>query len=263
MQVEEIFIYPIKSLRGVNLSSCEVDISGLNLDRIFMLVDDKHEFLTQRKFPKLAEITVTINQNYLYLQSPSNQLILDLNTPPIGKTIQSKIWKDDVQGNWVSEEADEFFSQFLQTKVHLIKKTNTRIHTTQSGNTVPSSFADGLPVLVIDTGSLAYIQEVFPNIFEMENFRPNLVISSGLAFIEDKTKALEIGTTLFKFEKKCARCSMINVNPKTGHVNKEVLKCLAKIRSHDNKVFFGSLYIPQSKGLIQVKDQINPIFEPS
>ena len=49
LTVSQLFIYPIKSLGGIELSSAEVDKRGLKNDRRWMLVDNNNQFMTQRE----------------------------------------------------------------------------------------------------------------------------------------------------------------------------------------------------------------------
>ncbi len=60
MQVTDLYIYPIKSCRGIQLSQAEVTPKGLLWDREMMLVDGKGKFITQREYPQLATVSVTI-----------------------------------------------------------------------------------------------------------------------------------------------------------------------------------------------------------
>ncbi len=45
MQVTDLYIYPIKSCRGIQLSQAEVTPKGLLWDREMMLVDGKGKFI--------------------------------------------------------------------------------------------------------------------------------------------------------------------------------------------------------------------------
>jgi uncharacterized protein YcbX len=63
MQVTDLYIYPIKSCRGIQLSQAEVTPKGLLWDREMMLVDGKGKFITQREYPQLATVSVTITED--------------------------------------------------------------------------------------------------------------------------------------------------------------------------------------------------------
>ncbi|MGW8370532.1 MAG: MOSC N-terminal beta barrel domain-containing protein, partial [Gammaproteobacteria bacterium] len=49
VRVSRIFVYPIKSCRGIEVSSAAVRTRGFANDRRYMLVDARGRFLTQRR----------------------------------------------------------------------------------------------------------------------------------------------------------------------------------------------------------------------
>ena len=55
-----LFLYPIKSCRGIPVDQWDVDEFGLRYDRRFMLVDQAGEFMTQRDHPRLALVSPAI-----------------------------------------------------------------------------------------------------------------------------------------------------------------------------------------------------------
>lgn len=63
VKVTEIWIYPIKSCKGMKLNYSPVTKTGFLYDRQFMLVDVKGRFLCQRRFPRMALIETRIIDN--------------------------------------------------------------------------------------------------------------------------------------------------------------------------------------------------------
>jgi hypothetical protein len=64
--VSEIWIYPIKSCKGIKLQTSKVTKTGFKYDRQFMLIDDRNAFVSQRKygnFCKMALIEQKINED--------------------------------------------------------------------------------------------------------------------------------------------------------------------------------------------------------
>jgi uncharacterized protein YcbX len=51
--LSHIFIYPIKSLAGIEVTQWEVSPTGLKYDRKWMLVDADGKFLSQRSLPRI------------------------------------------------------------------------------------------------------------------------------------------------------------------------------------------------------------------
>ena len=75
LTISQLFIYPIKSLSGISVDSCEVTNRGLKNDRRWMVVDKNNQFLTLREYPKMALLDVEINEKNLTIKSTSLSFI--------------------------------------------------------------------------------------------------------------------------------------------------------------------------------------------
>ncbi len=77
LTVSELFIYPIKSLGGIAVSSVVVTDRGLQYDRRWMLVDEYNTFLTQREMAAMALFDVAIQEEGLLVtHKPGGDAIL-------------------------------------------------------------------------------------------------------------------------------------------------------------------------------------------
>ena len=65
MKVSEINIYPVKSLGGISVNESIVEKRGFQFDRRWMLTDKNGDFFTQREFPKMATLSIELNENGL------------------------------------------------------------------------------------------------------------------------------------------------------------------------------------------------------
>ena len=63
MQLSEIYIYPIKALGGIQLTTTKLTTRGLVNDRRFMLVDAEGIFMTQRTIREMALLRTAIKGN--------------------------------------------------------------------------------------------------------------------------------------------------------------------------------------------------------
>ena len=54
-QIDQLWIYPIKSCAGIVVPEAELTATGLRWDRHWMVVDAQSEFLTQRDHPRMAQ----------------------------------------------------------------------------------------------------------------------------------------------------------------------------------------------------------------
>lgn len=60
--ISQLWIYPIKSCRGIRVNRAEVTPRGFALDRIFMVVDSNGKFISQRSHPTLALVEVSLSE---------------------------------------------------------------------------------------------------------------------------------------------------------------------------------------------------------
>ena len=60
MRVSGHNVFPIKSCKACRVEEIVVDKIGVVGDRRLMLVDGNNRFVSQRKFPKLETVTVTM-----------------------------------------------------------------------------------------------------------------------------------------------------------------------------------------------------------
>jgi uncharacterized protein YcbX len=132
------------------------------------------------------------------------------------------------------------------------------------GGTV--SFADGYPLLLTTTASLAdlnrRIQASDPTAecVSMRQFRPNIVIEldDARAFEEDDWGSVQIGDITFDCVKPCDRCIVTTTDQSSGQRNleKEPLKTLGTFRRFNNKLLFGENLVPRSLGTLRVGDEL-------
>ena len=261
MVLDQIWVYPIKSLPGCRVQSTELQWTGCTFDRSFMLMDASGNKITQRTHPLLSQIQIEIQNETAFIRFNNQEINLNLTTDFHGTLIRGKVWDDDILGVDVGKIFSDFFSDALNENVILIKQTGERKNKLPNSSLVRSSLADSLPLLVSGTASLKHIQDKLGDDYNFMNFRPNLVIETAEPFIEDNVSGFRISSAELHFGKRCGRCSMVNVNPEDGSVHKNRLRELGKIRLENNKIYFGSLYYPSSLGRISEGDQITPIFE--
>ena len=68
--VSALFVYPVKSMRGIARAQVRLAATGLTWDRQWMVVDAKGTFLSQRTHPQLARIVPEITADALVLNAP-------------------------------------------------------------------------------------------------------------------------------------------------------------------------------------------------
>ena len=263
MKVSGLYIYPIKSLGAISLPSSVIDEKGLKHDRRFMLIDENGKFISQRTLPGLIRFHLSFlpDQSGIEILDKVSHLRKKLSfTSTLGSLIDVQIWDDQVKAKLVEEDFSDFFSDLLEMPIRLVQldEESPRIikdkyHTNVSNQ---SSFADSLPILLCSEASVNDLAQKLGS-FSLMRFRPNIVVSNDEAYIEDTWKEINIGEVKLFGAKPCARCNLVNVNPKSGVISKEILKGLSEYRNFGGKVYFGQQFVPMTLGNIKIGDIIS------
>ena len=61
VQITDLFIYPVKSLKGIALEESMTALRGLQYDREWMVTTIDYEFITQREIESMSTIEVSID----------------------------------------------------------------------------------------------------------------------------------------------------------------------------------------------------------
>ncbi|MEP7076903.1 MAG: MOSC domain-containing protein [Acidobacteriota bacterium] len=274
MKISEINIYPVKSLKGIGLTEAQVEKRGLRHDRRWMLTDKADVFFTQREFPRMATIEVTVGDDLVKFTANGFRELIVPHVPGTQDRRLVTIWQNVCEGDVYEKEVNDWFSEVLETDCQLVympdateRHVNERFDT---GNDIVS-FADGYPLMLLGENSLAELNSRLPEQLPMNRFRPNLVVTGSEAFAEGTWKRIRIGDVTFRVVKPCVRCVMTTVDQATGEFDgKEPLKTLASYRmARDvlpsayeamglsaNGILFGENLIPDSTGSIALDDPV-------
>ena len=244
MQLQDIYIYPIKSLGGIRLEEAVLEERGFQYDRRWMLVDENGAFLSQRKHPLMALLQTQLSEEGIIVShkhQAGNNITIPFE-PKSSLMVPVRIWDDEVIGQEVDSKINKWFSDVLgltSTLVYMPISSERKVSPKYAVNNESVSFADGMPYLLIGQASLDDLNSKLVDPVPMDRFRPNLVFSGGKAFEEDDWDKVQIGEAIFKITKPCARCVMTTVDQSTGTKGKEPLKTLSTYRLMDGKVMFG------------------------
>ena len=259
LKVTQIWIYPIKSLGGISLSSATVMEKGLEYDRRFMLVDETGTAMTQRVFPKMALFKSSIDKGLLTITHHQHSMKLDLKKPPLSNPTTVNIWDDTVSAFDVDGSYSQWFSELLGSPCRLIyfPEENSRpVDPRYKVNQEQVSLADAYPFLIIGQSSLDDLNSRLAEPIPMNRFRPNFVFTGGEPFEEDTWRNFSIGSTRFVGVKMCGRCPLPTVNQDTAEKGAEPLKTLSTYRKRENKVYFGQNLVALDYNPVRVGDTI-------
>jgi uncharacterized protein YcbX len=270
MHLAAIAIYPIKGCHRVEIDRAEVEPWGLAGDRRWLIVDPGTGVaVTQRDIRELIRIHPTPTPGGLRLGAAG---FPDVIVPePIGaELIDVNVWRFWGKASSAGSEAAEWLSEVLKRPVRLVwldDPTRRQVNPEYGLATDPVSFADGYPVSLANSASLATLNDLIQESGSLEGplpitrFRPNLVIAGGMPWIEDTWSGgqIRIGEVTFRVPKPIDRCLVTTIDQETGETGKEPLRTLGRYRNVDHDLLFATNLIPDNRGHIAIGDKVRPV----
>ena len=256
-QITDLYIYPVKSLKGITLTEAQTAKRGLEFDREWMVTDDQYNFISQREIELMTTIETGIDSLSLILTSNNQKsLKIPLNSSRSNK-VRAMVWDDVCDGFDEGDDASRWLTDVLGTyggsALRLVrfdqegerpvpKKYLDGVH-------AESAFSDQFPYLITSWESLSKLNTGLSenDSFEvsMNRFRPNIVLK-GLPNVEMMTSSnlvCEKSGYQFGLRKPCKRCKITTIDQDTGVIEnpKEPLATLAKLKFSEEKngAFFG------------------------
>ncbi len=228
-----LFVYPVKSMRGIPYREARVSATGLQWDRQWMVVDAKGTFLSQRTHPRLARIVPEITADALVLRT-AEAPPLKVPFTTTGEQVPVRVWKDSCLGIEQGAAAHAWVSRCLGRPVRLVRVAPDmeRNASREFAGTMPAplGFPDGYPMLVCNEASLEDLNRRLPGALPMERFRPNIVIAGLPAWAEDHIDTLTVGAVTLRLVKPCTRCAIPSLDHRTGEPAIDPLPVLRKFR---------------------------------
>lgn len=264
MRLTGIWIYPIKSCRGVALTEAQVVARGLEHDRRFMVVDDRGYFLTQRQLSVMATVATDLEGDEIVLSARGlgeTRVPLALEDGPRRRV---RVWADEVEAI-EHEEGSRFFRAALGMPCALVHLPEDVVRPVAPAHGRPGdqvSFADAYPLLLVSEASMTELSRRVGSPVEVTRFRPNLLIDGDAPHCEDRVGRVRIGARTFRAVKRCDRCAIPGLDPLTGERGVEPLRTLARYRREDGKVWFGMNLIQNDLGPVSVGDIVEMLDEP-
>ncbi len=246
--IAQLWIYPVKSCAGIQLTEAELTETGLLYDRAWMVVDSAGEFVSQRELPRMALIQPSFRLGQLVLRAPG-MLALHLALDAAEAPAKVRVWDDEVMAYDMGDVAAQWFSDFLgpDAPPDLKRLRLTRFDPEvrrrcdaawTAGREALTQFADGFSLLVTSQASLAALNarlvEAGHAQVTMARFRPNIVLDGVEPHDEDRIGAWSIatdgGSARLDNVKPCGRCPIPNIDPVTAAPSPEVSDTLQTYR---------------------------------
>lgn len=258
MKVHSLYVYPVKSLAGIQVSSFQMDDFGPAGDRRWMIVDDERAFVTQRSNPELARIRTRLEAGRVFVDIPGEG---EFPLVPGNEECRVRVWRDWAKAVYGESGASEALSRYCGQAFHFVfmpDETFRRVDASRVTEYRRVSFADGFPFLITNLASLEELNSRLDNAVEMRRFRPNIVVEGADPWDEDSWTSLVIGESNFSLVKPCSRCVVTTVDPEQGIKSGDLqpLRELGKYRRTPDGVIFGMNAIHESAGEIRVGNPV-------
>jgi len=267
VQLSGIYIYPVKSLRGVRLERVTLENGRLSGDRRWILVDENGRFMHQRDFPQMARVASATTPLGISV-STDGLPDLPVSHPDPARTSESRLshvrlWRRSAPVMHVSREADDWFTEALGVRCQLMAFVPGAPALNVPDYEVHSSLQDATPFHLTSEDSLADLNGRMASPVPMNRFRPNLVVRGAEAYAEDRWHRIAIGEHMFRWIKPCTRCVMTTTDQETGSRDRrEPLFTLSTYRRFGSEVVFGHYLVADTlAGPLRVGDHVRIINE--
>ncbi|KAK7329375.1 hypothetical protein VNO77_23537 [Canavalia gladiata] len=268
-KVSAIFVYPIKSCRGISVSHAPLAPYGFRWDRQWMVVNSQGRAYTQRIEPKFALVEVELppeafledweptQDSYMVVKAPGMQpLKISLSTQQKEVADGVSVWEWTGSAWDEGAEASQWFSDYLGNPARLV-----RFNTASEARPVDPDyvkgqhetlFTDGYQFHLASQESLDALNEVLKEPIPINRFRPNILVEGCEPYAEDLWTEIKIRKFSFFCAKLCYRCKIPAIDQETAIPGPEPNETLMKTRSgkiirpndrNKNRIYFGQYVV--------------------
>ncbi|NRQ14103.1 MOSC domain-containing protein [Ensifer sesbaniae] len=268
MKVTGLNIHPLKSGRAIAREMVTVNLDGVEGDRRFMLIDPDGRFITQRELQALAKVEASHIDGGVHLKMGGSEIAVRFDPD---RRLNVRVWGSEVNAAVSDDATDAVLSAWFARPVklaHMDATAERLVGAEWAGTAAPVGFADGFPILITTTGSLADLNRTLTEKGQepvgMDRFRTNILVDCDEAWEEDFWESVEIGGIRFDLVKPCSRCIMTTQDQLTGErIGGNPIQGLAEKRmSADRRVagvLFGWNAVPRSEGTVRLRDEVKVI----
>ncbi|XP_037492167.1 mitochondrial amidoxime reducing component 2 isoform X2 [Jatropha curcas] len=262
-KVSSIFVYPIKSCRGISVSHAALAPTGFRWDRNWLVVNYKGRAYTQRVEPKLALVEVELpheafldgweptKNSYMVIKAPGMGVLNIPLTRPHEVADGVSVWEWSGSALDEGAEAAKWFSDYIGKPSRLVRFNAASETRAVDPNYAPGHnvmFSNLFPYMLLSQGSLDGLNKLLKEPVPINRFRPNILVDGCEPFSEDLWREIRINKFTFEGVKLCSRCKIPTINQDTGLAGSEPNETLMKIRSdkvlrpdkkQQGKIYFG------------------------
>jgi uncharacterized protein YcbX len=224
--LRSLHVYPVKSLRGIDLDEATLTPLGLEYDRAWLLVDAKGRFMSQRQYPGMARIGTRLTGDALELSVTGGEPLHIPFPVPEGRRFRTRVWDDECIVLDEGDDASRWFEHALELDaaprlVRMAPEFQRGMKRPERyGSDTTIYFADTAPLLIANVGSLEALNAALEarghEPVPMNRFRANLVVDGLEAFTEHRIEQLQADGYRLGLRYPRERCVMTTLDQSTG-----------------------------------------------
>lgn len=249
IQIDNMFIAPVKALGMTELSHAMLDKAGIAGDRAFYIVDVDGKLITQREYGPLAKVRAAydVATEVLTLTFPDGSNVTGV--PGLGDALTTSFFGvNPVDGHVVEGDWGSALSEFAGQPLRIVKAD------------IPGRGFDGFPLSMCSRESLvAFAQAAGRPGDDGRRFRQNIYMS-GCASHEEDTwigREVRVGNALLRVKMPDSRCVVTTLSPDTGEPEVDTLQIIAGYRTDQPKqVNFGVYCTVVEPGEASIRDEV-------
>ena len=229
LKITGLYIYPVKSMKGIAIEEAQLTPTGLRHDRHWMVVRPNGRFVTQRDIPKMSLVHTRLDENGMVLSMSGHGSISVPFELFDGKPVATRVWDDACESIDQGDDVSAWLTQALPGRepLRLVRMnpecTRPLKKVAFLGEKTTTEFADAAPYLVANEASLEALNSVLKssslNSVPMNRFRPNIVVQGLESFTEHQVAELSAENYQLKLCFPCKRCIVITINQDTAEKN--------------------------------------------
>lgn len=267
-RVAQLWVYPVKSMRGERLSTALVRAEGLEGDRRLMVASAGGQLLTQREAPLLATLSARSEAGgIVVISAPTKAETLTLRLQRQGELREASLWNQKVKLVDLGEQAAQWVTRALGgagSLLPLFGLPSHRILHAPRPTGRPGGLADLAPIHLVCEASLADLNvrraaARLPPV-PMDRFRPNIVVAGCAPYEEDSWTHISIGGASFVKMSRCPRCTVPDVDQVSGKVDAADRGPMRSLRGYrafaGEGVVFGIYLTPTRLGSVSEGDRV-------
>lgn len=226
LQITGLYVYPVKSMRGIAVDQAILTAKGLLHDRIWMVVRPDGRFVTQRGLPRLALVDTRLDDRGVTLSVDGHDSIAIPFDSDGGSAVTTQVWGDACEAVDEGPEVSRWLTRVLDSPETLrIVRMAAGFRRPQNtperfGAATTTHFADSAPFLVANEASLAELnRELLADGHEavpMNRFRPNIVVRGLEPFAEHRARELGSEEWRLCLVDACERCLVTTIDQQTA-----------------------------------------------